>query len=149
MTGTNRLLKYQLRTFFYLNSTFSTILVTLNVSRVIKSIFLTYSTSVPEMTEMGQGNGNGKFEIKMLPSHGWKRVLRPLRAQLLHNLMGSERKLPVSNRQVALQKALKIGPLLYHWVSHLCLLWSVPSILKCKVVVTILSIILQVSRKFM
>ena len=57
---------------------------------------------------MGQGNGNGKFEIKMLPSHGWKRVLRPLRAQLLHNLMGSERKLPVSNRQVALQKALKI-----------------------------------------
>ena len=81
------------------------------------------------MTEMGQGNGNGKFEIKMLPSHGWKRVLRPLRAQLLHNLMGSERKLPVFNRQVAHQEALKIGPLLYHWVSHLCLLCSVPSIL--------------------
>ena len=78
----------------------------------------------PEMTEMGQSNGNGKFEIKMLPSHGWKWVLRPLRAQLLHNFMGSERKLPVSNRQVALQKALKIGPLLYHWVSHLCLLWA-------------------------
>ena len=89
----------------------------------VKMNFFFKMTFRPEMTEMGQGNGNGKFEIKMLPSHGWKRVLRPLRAQLLHNLMGSERKLPVSNRQVALQKALKIGPLLYHWVSHLCLLW--------------------------
>ena len=49
----------------------------------------THAESPTEMTEMGQGNGNGKFEIKMLPSHGWKRVLRPLRAQLLHNLMGS------------------------------------------------------------
>ena len=64
-------------------------------------------------------NEKGKFEIKMLPSDGWKRVLRPPRAQLLHNLMGQQRKLPVSNRQVALRKTLKIGPLLYHWVSHL------------------------------
>ena len=43
---------------------------------------------------MGQGNGKGKLEIKMLPSHGRKRVLHPLRAQFIHNLMENQRVLP-------------------------------------------------------